>query len=349
MINPKYKYFRQLDEMDCGPTCLRMICSYYNKDYSLEYFRANAHITRNGVSLNGLSQAAEKVGFKSLPVKLTYQQLVEEVPLPCILHWNQDHFVVLYDVKEKSFLSKKEVLIIADPGHGLVKVDEETLLKSWQSSSNEKGIALLLEPTPEFYNKDEEHKATPIGFKFLFQYISPFKKYLVQIFLGMLFGSIVSMIFPFLTQSLVDYGIQMQNVDFIYLILFSQLLLFLGGLGVDMIRNWILLHINTRLSVSIISNFLSKLMKLPISFFESKNIGDISQRINDHHRIEEFLTSLSLNMMFSMVNLIIFSAVLSSYSFQLFGVFFLGSIVAVAWVFIFLKQRKNLDYKRFQS
>jgi ATP-binding cassette, subfamily B, bacterial len=349
MINSKFKYFRQLDFMDCGPTCLRMICSYYGKDYSLEYFRANAHITRNGVSLNGLSQAAEKVGLKALPVKLTFQQLVEEVPLPCILHWNQEHFVVLYDIKEKSFFNKKEMLVIADPGHGLVKVDKETLLKSWQSSSNEKGIALLLETTPEFYNKDEEHKATPIGFDFLFQYISPFKKYLFQIFLGMLFGSIVSMIFPFLTQSLVDYGIQMQNIDFIYLILFSQLLLFLGGLGVDMIRNWILLHINTRLSVSIISNFLSKLMKLPISFFESKNIGDISQRINDHHRIEEFLTSSSLNMMFSMVNLVIFSAVLSSYSVQLFGVFFLGSILAIAWVFVFLKQRKNLDYKRFQS
>lgn len=348
MLNTKYKYYRQLDYMDCGPTCLRMIAANYGKDYSLDYFRANAYIGRNGVSLNGLAQAAEKIGMKTLSVKLNYEQLIEQVPLPCILHWNQEHFVVLYDIKEKGWFRKEEKLIVADPGHGLVEVDKKTLMKCWGSSNDGRGIALLLEPTPEFYNKQEEHKQNPIGFSFLFQYLKPYKKYIFQIFLGMLFGSLVSMLFPFLTQSLVDYGIQMQNYNFIHLVLFSQLLLFLGSIGVDMIRNWILLHVNTRLSVSIISNFLSKLMKLPINFFETKNIGDISQRINDHHRIEEFLTGSTLNTMFSFVNLVIFSIVLASYNFELLGVFFIGSIISVAWIFIFLKQRKNLDYSRFQ-
>lgn len=349
MFNSKFKYFRQLDYMDCGPTCLRMISAYYGKDYSLDFFRANAHITRNGVSLSGIAQAAEKVGFRTLSVKLTLEQLINEVPLPCILHWNQEHFVVLYDVTDKNFFGKTEQkFVVADPGHGLVKIDKATLMKCWASTNNQKGIALLLEPTPEFHNATEDHKATPIGFKFLFQYLFPYKKYIFQIFLGMIFGSLISMIFPFLTQSLVDYGVQMQNVNFIHLILFSQLLLFLGNIGVDMIRNWILLHINTRLSVSIISNFLSKLMKLPINFFESKNIGDVSQRINDHHRIEEFLTGSTLNTLFSFINLIVFSVVLGSYASSLLFVFFFGSIISVAWVFIFLKQRKNLDYRRFQ-
>ncbi|WAC14911.1 peptidase domain-containing ABC transporter [Dyadobacter pollutisoli] len=344
----KYKFFRQLDYMDCGPTCLRMVTAFYGKDYSLDFFRANAHIGKNGVSLNGLCQAAEKIGIKTLPVKLSYEQLATEVPLPCILHWNQEHYVVLYDVKEKNIFRKESVLIVADPGHGLVKVDKKVFMRSWASSHDEKGVALLLEPTPEFYDSSEEHKQTPIGFKFLFQYLRPYKRYLVQIFLGMLLGSLISVLFPFLTQSLVDYGIQLQNYNFIHLVLFSQLLLFLGNIGVDMIRNWILLHVNTRLSVSIISNFLTKLMKLPINFFESKNVGDISQRINDHHRIEEFLTGSTLNTLFSLVNLLVFSVVLSTYNISLLGIFFIGSIISVSWVFVFLNRRKNLDYMRFQ-
>ena len=234
------------------------------------------------------------------------------------------------------------------PGHGMVNVDKETLMKCWAGTADERGVALLLEPTPEFYTGTEELKTVPSGFGFLFQYLSPYSKYLFQVILGMLFGSMVSMLFPFLTQSLVDYGIQLRNVGFIYLILFSQLLLFLGNIGVDMIRNWVLLHVNTRLSVSIVSNFLTKLMKLPINFFESKNIGDISQRISDHHRIEEFLTGSSLTTLFSFINLIVFSVVLAMYDVKLLSIFFIGSIISISWVFIFLKQRKNLDYLRFQ-
>jgi len=348
MFRTKYKYYRQLDYMDCGPTCLKMISAFYGKVYSLDFFRSNMYITRNGVNLNGISRAAEKIGMKTLPIKLNYKKLVEEVPLPCILHWNQEHFVVLYETKNKNIFSKEIIHMIADPGHGMVKVDKETLMKCWAGTADERGVALLLEPTPDFYTGAEELKTVPSGFGFLFQYLSPYSKYLFQVVLGMLFGSMVSMLFPFLTQSLVDYGIQMRNVGFIYLILFSQLLLFLGNIGVDMIRNWVLLHVNTRLSVSIVSNFLTKLMKLPINFFESKNIGDISQRISDHHRIEEFLTGSSLTTLFSFINLIVFSIVLAMYDVRLLSIFFIGSVISICWVFIFLKQRKNLDYLRFQ-
>lgn len=353
MKSSKYKYFRQLDFMDCGPTCLRMIASFYGKDYSLDFLRANSFITRAGVSLQGISEAAEKIGFRTLKVKINYRQLIEEAPLPCILHWNQEHFVVLYDTK-KSFWSflpwvdKEEKLVIADPGHDLVIVEKSIFLKCWSSGTESKGVALLLETTPEFYTMQEENPHDKTGFKFLFNYLKPYKKYFIQVFLGMVFGSILSMIFPFLTQSLVDFGIHRHNVSFIHLILISQLLLFIGGVAVDMIRSWILLHVGTRVSVTIISAFLIKLMKLPIAFFETKNIGDITQRIQDHYRIETFLTGSTLNTFFSIINLIVFSVVLGIYSPILLGIFVVGSILSILWITIFLKQRKDLDYNRFQ-
>ena len=350
----KFKYFRQLDFMDCGPTCLKMVASFYGKDYSLDFLRANCYITRSGVSLQGISEGAEKIGFKSMKVKIAYQQLVEEAPLPAILHWNQEHFVVLYDITTSfwSFLpwvDKEEKFIVADPGHDLVMVDKKTFLKCWASEGTNKGIALLLEPTPEFHEKEDNEPQDKTGFKFLFSYLTPYKKYLSQVFLGMIFGSILSMIFPFLTQSLVDFGIHRHNVSFIHLILISQLLLFLGGVAVDMIRNWILLHISTRVSVTIISNFLVKLMQLPINFFETKNVGDITQRIQDHHRIETFLTGTTLSTFFSIINLIVFSVVLGFYSTTLLTIFVVGSTFSVLWIMIFLKQRKHLDYNRFQQ
>ncbi|MFC0186389.1 ATP-binding cassette, subfamily B [Pseudarcicella hirudinis] len=349
----KFKFYRQLDYMDCGPTCLRMISAYYGKNYSMDFLRSNAHITRQGVSMLGISEAAEKIGFKTLAVKLSYEQLIEEAPLPCILHWNQEHFVVLYDIRKSfwSFFSKKpkEQFVLADPGHALVNIDKETLLKCWEGSPGKRGVVLLLEPTQEFQKNAEEQKEEKMGFSFLVDYLKPFRKYLFQILFGMVFSSLLALVFPFLTQSLIDYGIHRQDYNFIHLILFSQLILFLGSMGIDLIRNWILLHINTRISVSIISNFLVKLMKLPISFFESKNIGDISQRINDHHRIEAFLTGSTLQTFFSIINLFTFSLVLGLYNLKLLLIFFIGSAISITWILIFLKQRKSLDYRRFQQ
>lgn len=349
----KFKYYRQLDFMDCGPTCLRMISAFYGIDYSLDFLRANSFITKTGVSLQGISEAAEKIGFRTLKVKISYQQLLEEVPLPCILHWNQEHFVVLYDIRKSfwSFLpwvNSEDKFVVADPGHDLVVVNKAIFLKCWVSEGHNKGIALIVEPTPEFYQQKEDRQNTKSGFSFLFNYLIPYKKYLSQVLLGMIFGSVLSMIFPFLTQALVDFGIHRHNVSFIHLILISQLLLFLGGTAVDMIRHWILLHIGSRVSVTIISAFLIKLMKLPISFFETKNIGDITQRIQDHYRIETFLTGATLSTFFSIINLIIFSIVLGMYSLTLLGIFAVGSLFSILWITIFLKQRKDLDYNRFQ-
>ncbi|MFD2033388.1 peptidase domain-containing ABC transporter [Belliella marina] len=344
----KFKFFKQLDYMDCGPTCLKMVASFYGSEYTLDYLRSISYITKNGVSFLGLSEAAEKLGFRTLVGKISYEQLIKEVPLPCILHWNQEHFVVLYDVQHKSWFRKEDKLIVGDPGHNLVSVDKETFKKCWVSTEDQKGVALLLETTPEFYNKDHHSEKKGSGLGFLLQYLLPYRVYFFQIFLGMILASFISMCFPFLTQSLVDFGINKQNVDFVYLVLVSQLVLFLGSISVNLIRNWILLHISTRVSITIISNFLIKLMKLPINYFESKNIGDITQRINDHHRIENFLTGSTLSTLFSLVNLIIFSFVLGVYNLQLLLVFFLGSSVSILWIFIFLKRRRNIDYNRFQ-
>ena len=346
----KYKYYRQLDYMDCGPTCLRMVAAYHGKEFSLDYLRTNSYITRSGVNLLGLSEAAEKLGLRTLAVKLTIDQLIEEAPLPCILHWNQEHYVVLYGSKPGSnFRRKKERFIIGDPGHDLVTIDRATLEKCWISTDDDRGVALLLEPTAFFYkNEHEEAKPDTSGFKFLFQYLKPHRRFIIQLLLGMTFSSLLSLVFPFLTQSLVDHGVMRQNVSFIYLILFSQILLFVGSIAIDVIKSWILLHVNTRISVTIISDFLLKLMRLPINFFETKNIGDITQRINDHHRIEKFLTGSTLSMLFSIINLIVFSVVLGIYDVSILLIFLIGSTISVVWVILFLKQRKSLDYIRFQ-
>lgn len=354
MASTKYKFFAQLDYMDCGPTCLKMITAYFGKDFSIDYLRANAFASRSGVSLSNLSLAAEKIGFKTLMVKISCNKLKSDVPFPCILHWNQEHFVVLYGVKRKFSVSKRKFedrYIVADPSHGLITLDKHIFLQGWAGTATQGvGVALFLEPTPDFFQLKLEEKQKPnTGFRFLFQYLAPYRSYLFQVCLGMLFGSLVSLIFPFLTQSLVDYGINQHNISLIHLILTAQLMLFLGGIGVDMIRNWILLHVNTRISLSIISHFLLKLMRLPISFFESKNVGDITQRINDHHRIEKFLTSTTINTLFSILNILIFSIVLGIYSTQLLLIFVAGSVLSVTWVFLFLKQRRDLDYKRFLS
>jgi ATP-binding cassette, subfamily B, bacterial len=337
----------QHDAMDCGPTCLRMVAKHYGKNFSLEYLRTLSYITREGVSLLGISEAAEKLGFKTLSAEISFDQLDEEAPLPCIIHWNQNHFVVVPPQNYNANNPDAKILV-ADPAHGLVKVDRETFMKCWISTAHNTGIALMLEATPLFYEQEEDKNKNK-GFSFLLQYLRPYKKFVFQLALGMLLGSLLSLIFPFLTQSLVDYGVNHQNMEFITLILISQLAVFVGSTAVEMIRSWILLHMNSRVNISIISDFLIKLMKLPIRFFDTKMIGDITQRIQDHNRIEHFLTTSTLNTLFSFVSLLVFSVVLGIYSLPILGVFLLGSALSVGWILVFLKKRKELDYKRFQQ
>ena len=344
----KFPFYKQPDEMDCGATCIRMIAKYYGKSISLQQIRELSSTTREGSSLLGLSEAAEKIGFRTMGVKVSYEKLLEDAPLPCIAHWNQNHFVIIHKIK-------KNDVYIADPGHGLLKYSKADFLRSWESDVNE-GILLLLEPTPEFFSNDEpSQSSSPLGrsggagFSFLFKYLFRYKKLLIQLMIGLLAGSLLQLVFPFLTQSIVDIGVQNNDVKFIYLILFAQLMLFVGRTSIEIIRSWILMHISSRINISLVSDFFVKLMKLPISFFDVKMTGDIMQRINDHHRIENFLTSTSLNVLFSFVNLIVFSFVLAYYNLTIFAVFIGGSLLYFLWILFFLKRRADLDFMRFQQ
>jgi ATP-binding cassette subfamily B protein len=333
--------------MDCGPTCLRMIAKYYGKHYPLKTLREFSYLTRNGVSFKGISEAAEKVGFKTLGARLTFEQLDEDVTLPCILYWNRNHFVVLppqdYD---RNDTSKK--LSIVDPSIGLVKIDKQQFLKSWSVQNGNYGFALLLEPTNNFYSLEGETEKSP-SLSFLVRYLRPYKRLLIQLIAGMLMGSILTLIIPFLTQSLVDVGINQHNLKFIYLVFIAQLVLFFGNTAIEVLRGWIILHISARINISIVSDFLVKLMRLPIRFFDTKMVGDITQRISDHTRIELFLTGTSLNTLFSLISMVVFLTVLAIYSVPIFLIFLVGSLISLAWIIVFLKKRRDLDYARFQN
>ncbi|AXB56154.1 peptidase domain-containing ABC transporter [Flavobacterium fluviale] len=340
----KFTHYRQADHKDCGPTCLKIIAKYYGKTINIQELRDFSETTREGSNLLFLSDAAEKIGFRTLGVKLSVQR-IEEAPLPCILHWNKDHYVVLYKIKKGRYY-------ISDPAFGLLNYSKEEFVKFWignnADDSTKEGIALLIEATPKFFQSDfDKEENSGLGFKFLFKYLFQYKSFLIQLAIGLLASSLLSLIFPFLTQSIVDVGIQNQNIHFIYLILFAMLFIFAGRTGLELIRSWILLHLSTRINISLISDFFIKLMNLPISFFDVRMTGDIMQRINDHRRIERILTTSSLNVLFSVINMFVMGAVLAYFNLQIFLVFFLGSVLYFGWITIFLKRREVLDYKRF--
>jgi ATP-binding cassette, subfamily B, bacterial len=340
----KFTNYRQADYKDCGPTCLKIIAKYYGKTINIQELRDASETTREGSNLLFLSDAAEKVGFRTLGVKLSLERL-EEAPLPCILHWNKNHYVVLYKIK-------KDIYYISDPAFGLIEYNKQDFLKFWignnADDSTQEGIALLIEASPKFFQSEfDKEENNGLGFKLLSQYVLRYKSFLVQLSIGLLASSLIQLIFPFLTQSIVDVGIQNQNIHFIYLILFAQLFLFAGRTGLELIRSWILLHLSTRINISLISDFFIKLMNLPISFFDVRMTGDIMQRINDHRRIEKILTTSSLNVLFSVINMFVMGGVLAYFNLQIFFVFFAGSILYFGWITLFLKRREVLDYKRF--
>ena len=340
-----FPHYQQHDAMDCGPTCLRMVAAHYGRVFSLEGLREKSLITREGVSMLGLSEAAEHIGFRSTGVKVSFDDL-KEAPLPCIVHWNQQHFVVVYDIKTKRGI---DTIWIADPAAGQLQYTKEEFCRCWISTKDEGvdvGVALLLEPSPDFYELEDE-KVNRKGFSFLFSYLRPYKTLVIQLFLGLLFGSMLQLILPFLTQSIVDFGISAQNIGFIYLVLIAQLVLTVSSSAVEFIRGWILLHLGTRINIALVSDFLIKLMRLPMGYFDTKMVGDILQRINDHTRIQNYLTNSSLSILFSVFNIVIFSAVLLLYSFTIFAIFFVGSFLYFMWVWLFMKRRAELDHKSF--
>ena len=358
-----FPHYTQFDLMDCGPTCLRMIAKYYGRTYSLQTLRERAFITREGVSLLGISDAAERIGFHTTGYRLSVEKLVEDMPLPCILHWREGHFVVLYGLSPRPLQRRgslfpslvgrgqgERLFHIADPAAGLHTLTQEEFLKSWISSKAENhdtGIALSLKPTPEFYEQEDEKQSQKRKITYFFRYLKPHRFQILQLIVGMGLGSILQLIFPFLTQAVVDQGIGNHNLSFITLVLIAQLVLFVTQLAVEFIRNWISLHVSTRINISLISDFLIKLMKLPLRFFDSKNIGDILQRIGDHQRIESFLTGSTLTTLFSFANFIVFALIMAYYNLMILLIFLVGNTLYVIWILAFMRYRRNLDYKRF--
>lgn len=344
----KFTSYIQLDAMDCGPTCLRMIAKHYGKHYSLETLRRYSFITREGVSMLGISDAAEHIGFRTSGVMISFEQFVTDVPLPCIVHWKQNHFVVVYGIKKAKKGGYR--IYVADPALGLVAYSEEDFKKCWLSTKKEdeeKGAVLLLQPGPEFFDGSDEKENKDRSLRYFLRYLTPYKSQLLQLVLVMLVVSILQLIFPFLTQSLVDVGIRDGNLSFITLILIAQLVIFVARLSVEFIRSWILLHMNTRINIALISDFLAKLMKLPLRYFDTKMTGDIMQRIGDHGRIESFLTGNSISTLFSFVNFFVFAFVLAYYNLVILGIFLLGNALYVAWILFFMKYRRELDHRRF--
>jgi ATP-binding cassette, subfamily B, bacterial len=349
MVKPSTKkyYFplyRQHDTMDCGPTCLRMIAQYYGRSFSASYLRTHCHIDREGVSLHGIGNAAEKIGFRTLSVKVPFEDHndfpgLKQASLPVIAHWQQRHFVVVFRISRR-------YVWIADPAGQKIRLKRSEFLESWLSDGD-KGVAMLLEPTPGFYKEENpsEHKR---GFSTLFTYLRPHRRMLIQLGMGMGLSAILSLFAPFLTQSVVDNGIALRDLSFIYVVLLGQFMLFLGQMSIRFIQSWILLRVSSHINISLISDFLAKLMRLPLGFFDSKMTGDLLQRIGDHHRIESFLTSSTITVILSVFNLFMFGGVLAWYSLSVFAVFAFASVFYTAWIVFFLKKRKEVDYLAFQ-
>lgn len=335
-----------MDSADCGPACLRMVAAYWGKKYSLQQLRNMCHITREGVSLLGISDAAESIGLRSLGVKITWKQLSKEASLPCIVYWNQEHFVVIVRIV-KHF--GPERICVADPAEGLLTYSKEGFLNGWISDKGkDAGIALLLSPTPAFYEK-EANEGPRYNLRKIVQYLLPYYGYMGQILLAMAVSSILSLLLPFITQAVVDVGIGSANLSFVVLLLLAQLLLTMGQLANDLIRSWLMLHTTSRISVSLISDFLAKLMRLPIAFFDNKKVGDILQRIGDYDRIQTFLTRSLLSIVIAVVSVVVYSCIMAVYDARVFAVFVVGSILYIGWILIFMKRRRKLDYMRFQQ
>lgn len=347
----RFPHIKQLDSMDCGSTCIRIIAKYYGREYSAETLQRLCFVTHEGVSLLGMTDAAEQLGFRVSCGRTTIDKLAGQRPFPCILHWKQEHFVVLYDIKKS--IRGKRTFCISDPAKGLVRIEEDTFRECWLSTrtdGEEKGVLMMLQLTPAFYEKEGDYRQTnSSSLRFLLGYVRPYRRFFVQLLLGLLLGSGLQLIFPFLTQSIVDIGIKDSNLNFIYLVLIGQLMLVFSRSVVDFIRRWLLLHISARVNLSLLSDFLIKLMKLPMVFFDTKLTGDLLQRISDHERVERFLTAQTLNVLFSAFSFFIFGIVLLYYNLTIFSIFLIGSILYAVWILVFLKKRRQLDYRYFEQ
>lgn len=342
-MKKSFPFYRQYDQKDCGPTCLKMILKYYGKSVSSEYLNRIASISKSGVSLSGIADAAEELGLQTAVVSISFQVLKEDVTLPCIAYWRKKHFVVVHRIE-------KDIVYVADPAFGKLKYSKEKFCSGWvNSEDNKEGIIMLIEPSTEFYNISGPVERKSKGLYFLIPYLKKYKRSWGLIVLALCLISLIQIAFPFLTQSIVDIGITTNDIDFIYLVLIAQLMLILSQTSIQIIRDWLLLFTTSKINIQLISDYLIKLMRLPLSYYESKNVGDIIQRIQDNNRVQNFLSSTSLNVLFSGLTFIIFSIVLLYYSFLIFLVFFSASILYFIWSILFLKKRAEIDYMRFDQ
>lgn len=341
MKKKKFPFFRQLDYRDCGPTCLRMIAKYYGKTFSREFLRDKAGITRTGVNMAGIADAAEAIEMRTLGMRISLESLVNEAPTPFIVPWRQKHFVVVYK-------TSKSKVYLADPAQGLLEYSHQDFLEAWTNTADKTGFVLLLEPNPNFLSQAED-KTNHKGFSFLIPYILPYKRIIYQLLLGLIIGTAIQFSLPFFMQSVVDIGVVNQDISFIYLVLISQLVLFSSQTLVNIFRDWLMLHINGRFHIKMVSDFLFKMLKLPVNFFDTRNTGEHLQRITDHNRVQNFISSSSFSMLYSIVLFLVFGCVLAFYNLKIFAVFLVGAVLYVAWTLFFLKKRAELDFKRFDE
>lgn len=340
------KWVKQHDSMQCGVACLSMICRHYGKEYSLEYLDGFCHANVSGVSMLGIADGAACVGLQTMTAAAATHEL-GDIKLPCILHWNQEHFVVLYEISKNGKRYK-----VADPGKGLITYTKKEFESHWLSSMTDgepSGIVMQLTPTEEFYKHDYEKTEEKRSFRFLFGYLKQYRRYFTQIILGLALGCVLQLLMPFLTQAIVDLGIKHKDIGFIWLILLGELMIVIGRTATDFIRRWLLLHISMRINISLVSDFFIKLLKLPMSFFDTKLMGDLLQRIGDHTRVQNFLTGQVLNVVFTFLSFIIFGIVLFVYDPFIFGIFAIGSVCYGMWIISFLRKRKVLDYELFEQ
>lgn len=347
MMKKKFPFYHQLDAMDCGATCLKMLCKYFGKEISIDKLRDLCYTNREGVSILGISDAAENIGLHSLCARLSFENVRDEAPVPFVAYWRERHFLIVYKIQ-------KGKVYCADPAHGLITFSEEEFKNGWISTAageDPEGYALFMEPTPSFYEEAEESvkDRQKAGLKYYLNYLKPYKKYYFQIFLSLFVATILQIIFPFLTQALVDIGVTNQDIGFIHIIVIAQIVLFISQIGGQFIRSWLFLHMSARINLSILSDFIVKLMKLPISYFERKTPGDIMQRIHDHDRIQGFFTSQTIDFIFTVITILVFGTILYTYNSVIFLTYIIGSALYFAWIIFFMKMRKELDYKNFDQ
>ena len=348
ILRKRFPHFKQHNTSDCGPTCLRMIAKHYQQDYSVEMLRRQCHIARNGVNMLGISDAANHIGLDNVGVKMTFRQLVEEGVFPCILHWNRNHFVVCYGIERDKDGEYK--IHISDPASQRLTYTQEEFEKCWIGPHTAKeghGTALMLEPGDNFGTVADNYIQNRRSLLSFVRYFTPYRIMIGQLLLAMVAGSVIQMVLPFLSQAMVDQGINGRNMNIITLILLAQLGFFVATLSIDYIRSWIMLHMNSRIDISLISDFLVKLTAMPLQFFDSRMTGDILQRIGDHGRIKSFLLGNSMSILFSIVNFIVYLSILAYYNTQILSIFLVGNVLHFAWVSFFMRYRRELDIKRF--